>query len=91
MEQTEEYRGVNQVLIYRFEKKTPIIYVPCYLRMRVNRVSNINYIEGQAAIETDIRLWVKMKQFPQPVQEEILNLAKIDINNKSSELLADIM
>lgn len=68
-EEDEDYKGVNQVLIYRFQKNRPIIYVPCYLRMKVNRVSNINYIEGQAAIETDVRLWVMMKQFPAAVQE----------------------
>lgn len=56
-----EYKGVNQILVYQFKNERPTYYVPCYIRMKVNRVSDINYIEGSATIECDIRLWVMIK------------------------------
>ena len=66
----ETYQGVNQVLTYYLNKSNPpTYYVPCYIRMKVNRVSDINYIDGQASIESDIRLWVMLKEFPVPVQK----------------------
>ena len=62
IETDEKYLGVNQVLVYSLKtKEPPSYYVPCYIRMKVNRVSDINYIEGQATIESDIRLWVMLK------------------------------
>ena len=90
-ETEQDYLGVNQVLVYRFKNEAPTYYVPCYIRMKVNRVSDISYIEGSAAIETDIRLWVMLKQFPQAVIDEIIHQAKLQINNKDSLLLADIV
>ena len=77
------------MLKYEHKNSPPIYYVPCYIRMKVNRVSDINYIEGSASIESDIRLWVMIRQLPEPVQREILHLARIDINNKESLLFAD--
>ena len=83
IETDETYLGVNQVLVYSLDKKSPpTYYVPCYIRMKVNRVSDINYIDGQASIESDIRLWVMLKEFPEVVQKEIMSLARIEINNK---------
>ena len=45
--------------------------------MKVNRVNEINYIESKAEIEADIRIWLKIKEFPQVVQDEIINQTKI--------------
>lgn len=61
--------GVNQVLVYRYKKEPPTYFVPCYLRMRVNKVQDINYIESKASIDTDIRLWFMINEFPEPVQD----------------------
>lgn len=60
--------GVNQILVYRYKRHPPTYYVPCYLRMRVNKVQEINYIESKASIDTDIRLWFMIKDFPEAVQ-----------------------
>lgn len=49
----EIFQGVNQVLEYEFkgkDKKVKSFYVPCYIRLKVNRVSQINYIQGSAGI-----------------------------------------
>lgn len=43
-----DYMGVNQVLVYSFKGSRPTYYVPAYLRMRINRVNQINYIESKA-------------------------------------------
>ena len=48
----EHYMGVNQVLVYSLKGGTPTYYVPAYLRMRINRVNEINYIYSKAEIET---------------------------------------
>jgi len=53
--------GVNQILVYNFKGTTPTYYVPVYLRMRINRVNQINYIESKAEIETEIRIWLMIK------------------------------
>lgn len=42
--------GVNQVLVYNFKKSKPIYYVPAYLRMKINRVNKIDYLESLAEI-----------------------------------------
>lgn len=41
------YKGANQILLLNrnFEN---IIYIPAYLRIKVNRVISINYIEARA-------------------------------------------
>lgn len=42
--------GVNQVLVYSFKKSKPTYYVPAYLRMKINRVNKIDYLESLAEI-----------------------------------------
>lgn len=46
----EDYMGVNQVLVYSFKKSKPTYYVPAYLRMKINRVNKIDYLESLAEI-----------------------------------------
>lgn len=44
----EDYMGVNQILVYTFKKQKPTYYVPAYLRMKINRVNKIDYLESLA-------------------------------------------
>lgn len=46
--ESEDYMGANQVLVYKYKRDPPTYFVPCYLRMRVNKVQEINYTESKA-------------------------------------------
>lgn len=59
---------MNQVLVYSHPKNQKTFYVPIYIRLKVNRVSDINYVEGSATIETEIRFWAMIKEFPAAVR-----------------------
>ena len=91
IESNEIYTGVNQVLVYNVSKVPISYYVPCYIRMKVNRVSDINYIDGQASIEADVRLWTMIQEFPPAVRTEIINNAKLTINGSETYTFSDIL
>ena len=82
--------GVNQVLRYE-GKNGNCFFIPAYLRMRIIRVNKIDYLEAAAEIETEMKLSLMIKQFPEEVQEKIITNTKVSVNKSQSENLKEFL
>ena len=59
--------------------------------MRIIRVNKIDYLEAAAEIETEMKLSLMIKQFPEEVQEKIITNTKVSVNKSQSENLKEFL
>ena len=82
-------KSVNQILTFHNHGELTY-FIPAYLRITVNRVSQIDYFGCRATLDLTIRLWVMAEGLPEHVKEEIVEECELRVNGDLQYRLKEI-